>query len=75
MKLSAPSGGIQQTGASEVAAKNVTPCFGYWLQALKCTFVFHYHKLPQEEASGKGQPWYEFSTIYTVHNAWVIVDN
>jgi len=47
MKLTSPLGGIQQTGATEAAEKSVTPCFGYWLQELKYTFVFHYHKLPQ----------------------------
>jgi len=47
MKLTSPLGGIQQAGALETAAKSVTPCFGYWLQALKYTFVFYYHKLPQ----------------------------
>jgi len=47
MKLASPLGGTQQTGALETAAKSVTPCFGYRLQALRHTFVFHYHKLPQ----------------------------
>jgi len=49
MKLTSPLGGIQQAGASKTAAKSVTPCFafGYSLQALRYTFVFHYHKLPQ----------------------------
>jgi len=50
MKHISPLGEIQQTGASERAAKSVAPCFafGYWLQALGDTFVFHYQKLPQE---------------------------
>jgi len=26
-------------------------------------------------SSGKGQPWYEFSSMYTIHNALLILDN
>jgi len=29
MKFTSPLGGIQQIGASETAAKTVTPCFGF----------------------------------------------
>ena len=36
-------------------------------------FVFHYHQLPHgAETLGKGQPWLEFSSIYIIHNVWLI---
>ena len=39
---------MQQAGASETAAKSVSPCFtfGYWLQARIYKCLFHHHQLP-----------------------------
>jgi len=34
--------------------------------------IVNFHR---EQTSGKGQPWFEFSSIYTVHNIWWIMDS
>jgi len=67
MKFASPLGDIQQAGAPETVAKSVTPCFtfGWWLQALRYKFAFHYHQLAHGAyTSCKCQIWHEFSNIY-----------
>jgi len=78
MNFTSPLGGTQQADAPETAVKSITPCstFDSRLQARRYKFVFHYHQLPHEVSiSGRDQPWYEFSSIYTLHNVWLIANH
>ena len=70
MKFTPPLGDIQQAGGPETPAKSVAPVF---LSVSDCKhldtrlyfIIINFHKV---KTSGKSQPLYEFSSIYTVHN-------
>jgi len=65
MKFTSPFGEIKQAGASETAAKSVTPCFYLSLDTSWYFIITYFHTELKSQVKLRHD---EFSSIYTVHN-------
>ena len=78
MKLTSPLGGIQQIMVRQKQLQKALFLVLFSVSDYKRLdtrldfIIINFHR---KRASGKGQPWYEFSSICTAHNVRVIMDN